>query len=1023
MSKRKHAEAIQTEQNEPKKLKKPRTHEKSANEDAPAISAKNDLRQPPLEPIILVAPKNSNKAKKARRLAERLARQQRRDEERTDTRQHKKTATEADGPVLARRHKDDRAATVRKESSGTGGAISAPARLPEASALRTAKARQSKKHPKSKRTDEDAQRDDHQPSWLLSKPVGGQMLDLDPVFSPNEEYLIIAFAHYINVYSTATSLLVRTLTTDHSEPITTFTLSSTNPNMLYKATGDGWIYLWDWREGRHLSKWNVHSRIQHRLQSLALAQLADSEATRELMYTIDGQTGTPWEIKAHRLDTGPETQSSEIVTLRKSQEPITGFKVLQHGRVIIATSGMVEEETISKTKRSGKISQNYRMDTVIGGLQGSLHIYDDLLNKLVRMESNTEKPATNDLTSRQKHWHRNAVLSVKWSHDGNYIISGGLETVLLLWQLETGSHHTLPHLGAPLEGVVISPTGSSYAVRLADNSTMILSTTEFKATFSVAGLQLPAAEHCRPQLPYVASVDIPRENMLEARKMRSPIIAGRSNYLLCAVPSVTSSRVPSTLPSNASYLQTIDIASTQQVSRQALTRTKATDLNIGPEANTIEEPNVVLMQVSRSGDWLATVDEWMPPKGDLTTVAYDDKQALEAQESRREVYLKFWSWNDDSKVYELVSRIDNPHVSQSGIFGRHNRVLDLAVAPGTSVFATIGEDNLIRVWAARLRIRDGSIVRGQQGSHLLDWRCNATISIDPGTVPEQRCTTARMAYSSDGSCLAVACTWPSSPWTIKIIDQELGTSRSGPYGPLSGPLYGLGIIDQYLIALSDQLRVWNLVTQQLAYGFTLATQLQLSKGLPTLHHLAVNTEQKTFAVALPYVEEPKSARSLSPSRLRSKTIVFGPTNPAPIFETNALFPVTALAAADTRHCYITIDWAAQIQTITAGQRKPQTGIALPTPPPTPVGGLQQIYGDPVPTGNLVDEKTERRVSQFAANIPALSAEPNIEDKDEVPVVSSEKLTEALDAGPSHAMPPVTELFQRVARLFAGRRES
>lgn len=593
-------------------------------------------------------------------------------------------------------------------------------------------------------------------------------------------------------------------------------------------------------------------------------------------------------------------------------------------------------------------------------------------------------------------------MSADANRSGNYIISGGLETVLLIWQLETGNIHTLPHLGAPVESIVVSPTGSSYAIRLADNSTMILSTAELKPTFSVAGVQVPAVQVGRLKLPHIPNVDHPTEKTPQAQKLRPPIIAGQSNHLLCAVPSATSSRIPSTLPLNASYLQTIDIASTQQISRQALTRTRATDLNVGPEANTIEEPNVVLMQASRSGDWLATVDEWTPPKRDMSSIACDDEQAAEAQQTRREVHLKFWSKNDDSKAYELVSRIDNPHAFE------HNRVLDLAVAPGTSMFATVGEDSLVRVWVARIRMRDGSLVKDQQGGPLVDWRCDATVSIDV-----QPSTLAKMAYSPDESCLAVACTSSSSPWTIKIIDPELGTSRTCPYGPVSGAVTGLSIIDRYLIVLTDQLHVWDLVNQQLAYGFTLAPELHPSKGLPTHNLLAVNAEHQTFAIALPCTKEVSSG-TLAP-KLRSKVIVFKPTHPAPIFVSKALLRVTALTAAISRHSYITVDVDAQVRTITAGQAKSLPGTALPK---TLARGLQQIYGQ---TKDSVDQEAERRFSKSAANLASFSVQSPPED-DTATIVSPEKLAEVLDPGPRHAMPPVTELFQRVARLFAGMHE-
>lgn len=153
---------------------------------------------------------------------------------------------------------------------------------------------------------------------------------------------------------------------------------------------------------------------------------------------------------------GSEAHKSEVVTLRKSQEPITSFSVVENGRTIIATSGsvlalgttdfcgqtplsslsytwrdiecpewiscfdvrVVQEETSSKHKQSGRGRRIARIDLVIGGLKGSLHVYDDLLRKLIRKEKGLDKGTAIDLASQLKHWHRNAVLSVSWSRDG-----------------------------------------------------------------------------------------------------------------------------------------------------------------------------------------------------------------------------------------------------------------------------------------------------------------------------------------------------------------------------------------------------------------------------------------------------------------------------------------------------------------------------------------------------------------------------------------------------------------------------
>ncbi|KAL8913092.1 MAG: hypothetical protein Q9172_007368 [Xanthocarpia lactea] len=894
--------------------------------------------------------------------------------------------------------------------------------------------------------------------WNLSTHSGGRMRDLDPVFSVDEEYLLIAFKSSLNIYSTATSLLVRELWPSHHQRVSAFALSPTNPNLIYIATESGQVQLWNFLTGQQVQYWVTQCSI-HGLQ---ISEPAGSEDPPDLIYTIDRGTNGPWRIRAHRFKADKEAKTykkakknkAEIVCLRQSQEPITAFKVVEQGRIIVATSGSVlsvghtdhpSPSSLTDTSyvwrdvecpewiscidvrivlsgrsskqdiSSGKDASTARTDIVVGGLKGALHVYDDLLRQLIRTEKQLKKSTYVDLTSRKQHWHRNTVLSVKWSRDGNYIISGGLETTLLLWQLETGHINTLPHLGAPIEGIVVSPAGSSYAIRLSDNSAMILSTTELKPTFSIAGIHFPSTSNFgHSKLPYLPTVDFPSQKVLPTRRLHFPAVSGPSG-LLCAVPSVTSSRIPSALSQQASFLQTIDIASTQQLSMQALTRTKATDLNVGPESNSIQEPDVILMQLSHDAQWLATVDEWVPPKRDLAAHNYDDEQAVEEQDGRREIYLKFWLWDKEKKFWSLVSRVDDPHASQMDLMFGKRRVLDLIADPSSSSFATIGEDGMVKIWKASARQRHGLTVKDRQGQGLVNWECRTIIPLDLPALSPQSYMGAKIAYSPDGSCLAAALT-SNSPWTIHLIDPEVGKATTGPYGPYTGSLFGLGIIDRYLIILSDQLRVWNLVTHELAFAYTLSAQQFPSRILqPQTRHLAVNSSFGTFAIALPYVNpDPQEVRTNNHSQI----FVFQPTDPTPLSTMITQEPLAILTPIHGLPGYLIIDAAAEFRTLAPGRPKSSAGMALPTPPATPPRGLEGIYGDPKKPHDLVTATAQQPATSLPADVSDLGIEGVVEEDDAV-VVTQEKLTEVLDCGPAYAMPPISEIFERVARLYAG----
>lgn len=72
------------------------------------------------------------------------------------------------------------------------------------------------------------------------------------------------------------------------------------------------------------------------------------------------------------------------------------------------------------------------------------------------------------------HWHAHAVSGLSFTPNGAYLLSGGEEAVLVLWQLQTGHREFVPRVGAPIEHVTICPasltTEQGYLLSLVDGS-------------------------------------------------------------------------------------------------------------------------------------------------------------------------------------------------------------------------------------------------------------------------------------------------------------------------------------------------------------------------------------------------------------------------------------------------------------------------------------------------------------------------------------------------------------------------
>lgn len=202
-------------------------------------------------------------------------------------------------------------------------------------------------------------------------------------------------------------------------------------------------------EGSSLGQWKLSSSIHSLLTSIP----GPKDPGKDLVYTIDKKEGEPWLLSAHRLAGVEDAANTDVVTLLKYEETLSSFQVLEGGRIIVAAAGShvllgyceapdvptlqdlsyvwrvmeCPEWVASIDARNRprpemvaekKAGNRETVDIAIGGHQGSIYIYEDLLAKLIRKEHFPNKATAGDITSRRLHWHRNSVLAVKWSLDG-----------------------------------------------------------------------------------------------------------------------------------------------------------------------------------------------------------------------------------------------------------------------------------------------------------------------------------------------------------------------------------------------------------------------------------------------------------------------------------------------------------------------------------------------------------------------------------------------------------------------------
>ena len=102
-------------------------------------------------------------------------------------------------------------------------------------------------------------------------------------------------------------------------------------------------------------------------------------------------------------------------------------------------------------------------------------------------------PSEPEVTSR--HWHSQPISGLTFTPDGAYMLSGGSESVLVLWQLGSGENTFLPRLGADIRSIAVSTTFSGshpmmYGVGLANNAVIGFDAASMKDMWHYRGLSL-----------------------------------------------------------------------------------------------------------------------------------------------------------------------------------------------------------------------------------------------------------------------------------------------------------------------------------------------------------------------------------------------------------------------------------------------------------------------------------------------------------------------------------------------------
>ena len=205
-------------------------------------------------------------------------------------------------------------------------------------------------------------------------------------------------------------------------------------------------------------------------------------------------------LKSHASGGATKVQKPSQVLFISKTNKTTGLAVSASGEHLIAVGGYKAYVAKIAALTSGFMkfispealtclavhpSEDY---FATGDVKGVVRLWYCLDSNLIKVVGVGKKSETSAL-----HWHAHAVSSVAFTANGAYLLSGGEEAVLVIWQLHTGNREFIPRVGSPIKSIAVSPPRASeeeYLLGLSDATYTFVSSTTSKLSQVFAQIRI-----------------------------------------------------------------------------------------------------------------------------------------------------------------------------------------------------------------------------------------------------------------------------------------------------------------------------------------------------------------------------------------------------------------------------------------------------------------------------------------------------------------------------------------------------
>ena len=438
------------------------------------------------------------------------------------------------------------------------------------------------------------------------------------VFTKDLNYLLCATGKLVRIYCRKTGLL-DSVFKGHSAGVNNVFINEINPLQVISTSVSGEVIFWD-----H-SDCNIEKSFK--LPYSTVSTFVNPKVSESLFCVVNNDLKGKSKILIKT--------SLQDPSMKETIGSISKAKVVfdSHGKYAVFlfdnelclynnTKQTLQKYTHDDKELTCLACHPSELKIVTGDSQGKIVIWHGLKKK-------------DNVVCVQLHWHHSPVADCVFSADGNYIISGGDEAAMVMWQLETQEPSFVPRLGSSIKHISVSQDTKYVSVSLASNTIKVLATADIRLVSSIMGLA-PFDESSN-SLAYDPKTD-------------------------CIVlPSATSGMLQFYDPFMDNVVDVVDVIGENAVA--------------GVKERPVFNTQIVFVSFNTEGSWMATVEKQSDPFL---------KQSWK---------LKFWSFDD--KKYTLNTSVEPVHDKKVNGLAFRPHSPDSA----NDIAVTTSDDGDFKVWS------------------------------------------------------------------------------------------------------------------------------------------------------------------------------------------------------------------------------------------------------------------------------------------------------------------------------------